>query len=90
MFSQKGMSANQCKSLILNFTLLLDEKIYISLDAEVLKDDIKLAVCASSVHRFAYKPSYCCYEYDGPKNLDKNIAYNNKFIKTWRHTHIDR
>ena len=81
------MSANQSKNLILNFTLHLDEKIYISLDAEVLKDDIKLAICASSVRGFAYKSVCCCYKNDGPKNLEKNITYNNKFIKTRMHTH---
>ena len=81
------MSANQSKNLILNFTLHLDEKIYISLDAEVLKDDIKLAICASSVRGFAYKSACCCYKNDGPKNLEKNITYNNKFIKTRMHTH---
>ena len=81
------MSANQSKNLILNFTLHLDEKIYMSLDAEVLKDDIKMAICTSSVRGFAYKSGCCCYKNDGSKNLEKNIPYNNKFIKTRMHTH---
>ena len=65
------MSAIQSKNLILNFALLLDKKIYISLGAEVLKDGIKLAICASSLRRLAYKFAYCCYENDEPKNLEK-------------------
>ena len=65
------MNTNQSKTFTSNFTLLLDERVYISLDAEVLKDDVKFSICAPSLGSFSYKSAYCHFENDRPKKMEK-------------------
>ena len=73
MLMKMGMSANHFKILILNFTLLLDEKIYISLEAlgpQTLPKNLSTAVM-KTIDQMTLK----------------KIAYINKFTKIRRHNH---